>query len=111
MAAVAEVEPIASYEDLGHVMIDIRDMSPWEPVDIPWEHFDHRPRTGAEEMDEKLADMISDDDVLGPVILSQQLKRLIVEDIDVVPIEHAIPVTSDPLLQPVGNGVNVDVGK
>ena len=91
------------------MIVNLEDFSPVEFLDdIPWDHFDHRPRTGAEAMDEKLGELIEDDSVLGPVLMAQQLKRL---SVNVIPSRHTVSLEADPLLQPVGPSSNVNDGQ
>ena len=94
-----------TFEDMGCMTVNLSDFTPVEIEGIPWERFDHRPRTVAEAMDEKLMDLVEDPEVLGPVLMSQQLKRL--DIVDVVPIKHPVPEPAGPLLQPGGPGSDV----
>ena len=101
MKAVPYAE--VTYEDMGCMTVNLSDFTPIEIGGIPWERFDHRPRTSAEAMDEKLGDLIEDPEVLGPVLMSQQIKRLSVNEL---PAEHTVPEPAGPLLQPSGPGPN-----
>ena len=91
------------YEDMGCMTVNLTDFTPIEIGCIPWERFDHCPRSAAEAMDEKLGELIEDPEVLGPVLMAQQIKRISVNEL---PAKHAVSEPAGSLLQSGGPGPN-----